>query len=87
MFAKHFKQSDRVHACPAVYMPQQRRECTHQSRGDVVTDMEDSDLDDKDSVMLPLVYPEDSNNEESLRDPPSTEPTPEPGPPSRKKTK
>ena len=34
-----------------------------------------------------LIYPEYSNNEEYLIDPPSMEPTPDPGTPSEKPTK
>ena len=37
---------------------------------------------------MPLsIYPEDSDDEESLSDPPSFEPTLEPGPPREKPTK
>ena len=36
--------------------------------------------------MPPLIYPEDSDDEEYLIDPPSADPTPEPGPPSEKPT-
>ena len=36
--------------------------------------------------MPPLIYPEYSDNEESLNDPPSADPTPDPGPPSGKTT-
>ena len=53
----------------------------------MVTETEDRNLDGEDSLMPPLIYPEDSNDEESLSNPPSTEPTPEPGPPSEKPTK
>ena len=42
MFAELFKESDRVHACPAFDTPQQREERTHQPRGAVVIDTEDS---------------------------------------------
>ena len=52
----------------------------------MVTDMEDSDLDNKDSMMPPLIYPEESDDEESLSNIPSVEPTLEPGPPSEKPT-
>ena len=34
-----------------------------------------------------LIYPEDTNDEDYLSDPPSADPTPEPGPLSRKSTK
>ena len=43
-------------------------------------------LEDKDSLMPPLIYSEDSNNDYSLRNPPPVEPTLEPGPPSEKTT-
>ena len=38
MFAESFKESDRVHACPAVATPQQMEEGAHHPRGAVVTD-------------------------------------------------
>ena len=50
----------------------------------MVTDTDDSDSKNEDSVMHLLIYPEDYNDEDSLSNPPSTEPTPEPGPPSKK---
>ena len=81
-----FKELDRFHVCPAVATPHQWEECTNQPRGAVSTYMEDINSDDKDSVMLPLIYPEESNNEESLDEPPSAEPTPEPRTPSGKPT-
>ena len=87
MFAEFFKESDRVHACPSVSTPQQREECTHQPRGAVATDTEDSNSDDKYIVMPPLIYPEESNDKESPSNLPSVDPTPEPGPPSEKPTK
>ena len=52
----------------------------------MVTDTEDSNLYNKDIVMPQLIYTEDSDDDESLRDPPSAEPTPETGPPSKKTT-
>ena len=64
----------------------------------MVTNMEHSNLDDKDSVILPLIYPEDSGNEEdgtptkklqgpheATIKPPFMDPTSEPGPLSKKK--
>ena len=71
MFAKNFKESDRVHAYLAVATTQQREEWTHQPRGVVVTETEDSDSENKDSVIHLLIYPEDSDGEKYLRDPPS----------------
>ena len=92
MLEEIFKESDRVHACPAVATPQQREEYTHQPHGAVVTYTEDSDSYDKDILMPKLIYPEDFNNEEddpheSLNNPPSSDPNSEPGPPSKKPTK
>ena len=52
----------------------------------MVIDTEDSASDDEDSMMRPLIYPEDSDNKDSLRNPPSAEPTPVAGPPSGKTT-
>ena len=40
------------------------------------TATEDRKLDEKYSMMTPIIYPEESNNEESLSDPPYTDPTP-----------
>ena len=44
-----FKESDWVHACPAVATPQQREEWNHKTCDAVVTDTEGSDLDDEES--------------------------------------
>ena len=52
----------------------------------MVTDTENSNADDKDSVIPPLIYPEDPDDDNSQSDPPSTEPTPDPGPPSKRPT-
>ena len=81
-----------VHACPAVAALQQREECTNYPSGAVVIYTEDRNSDDEDSVMPPFIYLEDSNEEEddpheSLRNPPSADPTPKPGPPSENSTK
>ena len=53
MFAEIFKESDMVHAIPSVATTQQRGEWTRHSRGAVVTDTEDRDSDNEDSVMPP----------------------------------
>ena len=87
-----FKESYMVISCPVVATPQNREDWTHQTCSDVVIDTEDSNLDDKYSVMPALIYSEVSykklyNPREYLRDPSSAEPTPEPGPPSEKPTK
>ena len=52
----------------------------------MITDKEDSDLDYKESVMLPLIFPEDDPHE-ALSDPTYIDLTSEPGPPSEKPTK
>ena len=57
----------------------------------MVTDTDDSELDDKNTAMPPLIYLEDSGNEEdnpheSPSDPPSADPNPEFGPSSKKPT-
>ena len=49
----------------------------------MTTDTKESDSDKKDSVMYPLIYPEDSDDEESLRNLPCADPTLEPGPPRK----
>ena len=87
MFTEFFKESDRFHTCPAVANTQQREDFTHHLCGAVVIDIDDSDSDNKDNVMPPLIHPEDSNNENSLSNPPSTEPTLDTVPPSEKPTK
>ena len=53
----------------------------------MVTDTEDRKLDDEDSVMPTLIYPEDSNDKEYLSKPISADSTPEPGTPGGKPTK
>ena len=90
-FAEIFKESDRVHACPAVATRQQREEWTNQTCGVVVTDTEDINSDDGDRFTPPLIYQEDSNDEEnnpceSPINPSSAETTPEPGHPKEKPT-
>ena len=52
-----FKEPDGVHTCPAVATTQKREEWTHHPRGAMVTDTEDSDSDNEDSVINPLIYP------------------------------
>ena len=52
----------------------------------MVTDTENRYLDDKDSRMTPLIYPEDSDNKESPNNPLSAEIIPEPVPPSKNPT-
>ena len=61
MFAENFKESERVHACPSIATLQQSKEWTNQLRGAVVTDTEDSDSDDEDTLMTSSIYTEDSN--------------------------
>ena len=56
----------------------QMEEWTHQPRGAVVTDKEKIDSDEEDSMMYPLIYPEDYVNKDYPSDPTSAEPTPEP---------
>ena len=86
-FTDFFKESERVHALTSVDNTHQREEWTHHPRGAVATETEDRNSDDEGIVMTPLIYLEDSDNEESLSNPPSAESTPEPGPPSEKTTK
>ena len=52
-----FKESDRVHDCLEVSTTQQRGEWTHHSCSAVATDTEDSDSDNEDSVIPPLICP------------------------------
>ena len=52
----------------------------------MVTDTEDRNLYNKDSVIPPLIYLEDYNDNDSSSKPPSVETTPEPGPPREKPT-
>ena len=44
-------------------------------------------MDNEDSVIPTLIYPEDSDNEDSPINPPYMEPTSETGPPSKKPSK
>ena len=87
MFAEIFKESDRFHDFPSVDTTQQMEDWNHFPHGYVVIDTEAKKSDNKDSVMRLLIYLEDSDNEESMSEPPSADLTPEPGPPSRKPTK
>ena len=82
MFAENFKESDRVHAWPVVATQQQIKEWNHHPHSTVVTDTEDSNLDNEDSVMSLLIYSEESDKEESPSDTPTMETTPETGLPS-----
>ena len=84
MFAEFFNESDKVHPCPVVANPQQRDEHKHYPHISVVTYTEESNSDDEDITMPPLIYPEQFNVEESLSNPPYADPTPEPGPPIEK---
>ena len=52
----------------------------------MITDTEDSDLDDRYSVMHPIIYPEDSDKKYFPIKLPYAEPTPEPTTPSEKTT-
>ena len=78
-----FKKSDQVHACPEVAKLQQMEEWTNQPHGAVSTYTEERNLEDEYSMMISLIYPEDSNDKEdnhrkSPIDPPSVYPTLEP---------
>ena len=53
----------------------------------MVKDTEGSDSYNKDILIPPLIYPEEFNDEDYLSNPPSTDSTPEPVPPSEKSTK
>ena len=91
MLAEIFKESDRVHTYPLVATLQQREEWTCQPHVAVVTYTEYRDLYNKDSVIPSLIYLKESNDKDedphvSTSDPPSTEPTPEPGSPREKPT-
>ena len=87
MFSKISKESDRVHARPAVFTTQQMEDWAHHPLGDVVTEMEERNSDKKDSMMPSLIHPEDSDNQESLSNPHSAEPTTEPRTPNEKYAK
>ena len=71
MFIEIFMESDQVHVCTEVTMPQKREEWTSNSYNE-------------DSVMSQIIYPDYSNNEEdepceSLSEPPSVDPTSQAG--------
>ena len=55
-------------------MPHQREEWTHQPCGAVVTDMEESDSEDKDRGMNLIIYPEDSGDKEEYPHEPPSDP-------------
>ena len=59
-----FKESDRIHACPAVATLQHREKWTHRPRVAVVTYIENRNSYDKDSVIPLLIYLEYSNKNE-----------------------
>ena len=87
MFVENFKESYRVHTCPEVATTHKREEWIHHPCGAVVTETEDSNLDYKDSVIPPLIYLEESENEDSMIEPPSADPTLDPRRPRDKPTK
>ena len=75
-----FKESGQVHAFPAVTKTHQMEQCTHNPCCALVGDMEYRDSGDKDSVITPLSYLYESENEEdhtceSPNNPPSTDTT------------
>ena len=64
IFTEFSKESDRVHACTEVAALHQREDWANQPHGAVVTDTEDSNSENEDSMIPPLIYPEDSDNKE-----------------------
>ena len=99
MFVDIFKKLDKIISSPEVATLHQREEFNHWPHHTVVTDIEDINLDDEDRIISPLIYPEESDDEDydppprqplgpckSLIHPTFTDPTPEPGPPIRKPT-
>ena len=56
MFAEIFRVPYRIHACVAVATPHQRDRWTHHTPGTVVTDREESESNNKDSVMYSLIH-------------------------------
>ena len=99
MFAEIFKEADRIHACPEAATPQKREDWTHRPCHEVATDTEESDSDDEESVIMSIIYPEDSNKNdkntppgqpqgpcETPSDTPSVDPTSEHRPPREKPT-
>ena len=56
MFVEFCKESNCVHACPEVAKIQQMEGWTHNPYRSVFKDTEESNLGDKDIVMLPLIY-------------------------------
>ena len=95
--SKFFKESECIHACLEVSLPHNIEEWTHQNHPTLVTETEDKKLDYEDSLMLPLIYLDYSNDEEdytppiqpralygNIREKPSMEPTLESVPPSKK---
>ena len=83
MFAGFFKDPYRIHACAAVVTQHQKEIYTRQLPITVVIDTKDSDSNDEDSVMNPLIHLEDSENKENIHGyspskPPTSDPTREP---------
>ena len=54
-----FRESDRIHDFPEVAISQNMEEFNQRTQYAVVTNMEESDLDNEDNMMLTLIY---SNN-------------------------
>ena len=69
MFEKSFKELDQIHSCPIVTKRNHREKWIHWNQHAMVTDTEDRDSNDDDSMITSLSYPEESDNGE---DNPST---------------
>ena len=55
-----FKESECIFACPEVTKLHYREEWTHNIHQNVIPDTEGRDSDDKERVILPLIYPSNS---------------------------
>ena len=69
MFVEIFKESEHIHAWSVVATPKNRKECNQQPHHDVVTHMEESNSENKCTMIPLIIYPGDSSDNEE--DPPS----------------
>ena len=68
MFVEIFKESEHIHAWSVVATPKNRKECNQRPHHDVVTHMEESNSENKYTMIPLIIYPEDSSDNEE--DPP-----------------
>ena len=64
MLTEVFNESDQINKFPEENKPQHKKEWNNWPRRVVVSNTEDIDSDNKDSAIPPLIYHEDSHDEE-----------------------